>query len=224
MGPRESFGATYATVLAGMGLVLPAETLESALRRTWAELSAAIPAGSDRYRHFEDGEHGYWLRFARSTIEGASGAPAGARFVEEALERLRAAFLRREAWIVYDDVFPALDELRSMGIRLGVVSNWDSRLPHVLTLHGLYGYFEVVAFSHDVGFEKPHPEIFRRAIRALGGNPPDFLHVGDVADLDVEGAKAAGIDAVLLDRKQGRAAPGPTVASLTEIPSLVRDS
>lgn len=224
LGPRESFGATYARVLAGLGLVLAPESFEAALRETWAELSRAIPVGTDRYRHFEDGERGYWLRFARATIERASGATAGEEFVDVALERLRDAFRRREAWIVYDDVFPTLDELRSMGVRLGIVSNWDSRLPHVLQLHGLDGYFEAVAFSHDVGFEKPHPEIFRRALAKLGGNPREFLHVGDVASLDVEGARAAGIDAVLIDRRRGGAGSEPAVSSLAEIPSIVRET
>ena len=72
VGPRESFGATYAGVLARLGLHRAPEVLEAAMRESWAEIGRAIPAGADRYRHFEDGEHGYWLRLTRRTIERAS--------------------------------------------------------------------------------------------------------------------------------------------------------
>jgi putative hydrolase of the HAD superfamily len=201
-------------------VALPPGRLETALRETWSELSREIPAGSDRYRHFAGGEQEYWLRFARGTIERASGSVLADSFLATTLERLRAAFLEREAWRLYADVAPALDTLRGMGARLCVVSNWDSRLPAVLRLHELHERFDAIVFSHDVGLEKPHPGIFRRALTLLRAAPAECLHVGDVAELDVAGANAAGIDAVLLDR--GAAAKEGALTTLADLPAIVR--
>lgn len=190
------------------------------MRETWSELSREIPAGSDRYRHFAGGEREYWLRFARRTIERAASVVLDDAFLKRTLDGLRSAFLEREAWHLYEDVLPALAELRALGLRLGVVSNWDSRLPFVLRLHELHVYFDAVVFSHDVGVEKPHPEIFRRALARVAAAPGECLHVGDAAELDVAGANAAGIDAVLLDRCSGTTKGALT--TLTDLPAIVR--
>ncbi len=223
LGPRESFGATYARALGPMGLELPSDVFEAALRQTWDELNRIVPRGADRYRHFDDGERGYWLRFARGTIERASDRPVSDEFAESALERLREAFRSRAAWSVYDDVFPALAALRADGVRLGIVSNWDSRLPRILEMLDLVKHFSTVTISHLEGIEKPEPEIFRRALASLGAHAEESLHVGDVPEIDLCGAHAAGIDAVLVDRRR-RLPPGlPKIADLSSLPGIARD-
>ena len=221
LGPRESFGATYARVLAQQDLELPPAALETAMRESWAEISRAIPAGTDRYRHFEDGERGYWLRLARQTIERAAGRPVSARSTNAEVTGLREAFLDRQAWTVYPDVLPALQELRDMGARLAIVSNWDSRLPQVLALLDLTRHFEGVTFSHQEGIEKPHPEIFHRALQRMGGRPGETLHVGDLHEMDVVGANAAGIDALLIQRGGCVAGRPSVIASFAELPRIV---
>ena len=85
-------------------------------------------------------------------------------------------------------------------MRLGIVSNWDSRLPRLLERLGLAPHFEAVAVSALVGVEKPHPEIFRRVLTALGADPARTVHVGDIPELDAAGAHAAGIRPILLER------------------------
>ena len=222
VGARESFGATYARVLAPLGIDLPAAAFEAALRDTWRELDRTIPPGRDRYRFFDDGEEGYWLRFAHSTLERASGRAAADSLAGEAVGRLRSAFAEASAWEVFPDVVPALTALRRAGVRLAVVSNWDSRLPAVLERLGLRPFFETVAVSHLEGVEKPDPELFRRALARLGAQPVAALHVGDVPALDRDGAIAAGMDAILIDRR-GRLDPAfGALADLSSLPSTAR--
>ncbi len=93
----------------------------------------------------------------------------------------------------------ALEKLRAMGLRLAVVSNSDGTCESILIEHGLRAFFDAVVDSTEVGFEKPDPRIFQRALEILGANPAQTLHAGDSYHADVEGARAAGVSALLID-------------------------
>lgn len=223
VGPRESFGAIYARVLGELGLVRPVLMLERSLREAMSELERRVPPGTDRYRQFADGEIGYWREFARLAIGRLLDGDGDPGLAERALGRLRDTFRRREAWEIYDDVVPALDALRRNGVRLGVVSNWDSRLPDLLRMLGLAEYFETIVVSHLEGLEKPDPAIFERALERMGGRARQALYVGDRPEVDLVGARAAGMDAVIVDRS-GRLDPGKAViADLGRLPAIARD-
>jgi len=220
IGPRDSFARVYAEVLAGVGLALEQEALERGIRQTIAEMSRRIPLGTDRYRHFSGGEREYWLRFACRVIEVAGGAPPERALAERALDGLGAAFRQASAWRVFEDTLPALRRLTGAGVRLGVVSNWDSNLPRVLDLLGLLPYFETVGVSALEGLEKPDPEFFRRVLRRMGVAPDQALHVGDSPLHDGDGAAAAGVDAVIIDRAARGGRGDGAIRSLAEVPSL----
>ena len=79
-----------------------------------------------------------------------------------------------------------------------MVSNSDGRVAEALEAAGLRAYFDVVVDSALVGVEKPDPAIFRAALDVLGVPPEEALYVGDLYEVDVLGANAAGIPAVLL--------------------------
>lgn len=222
VGPRETFGAVYARVLEGLGLSLPADRLESCLRGVWAEMERSIPAGSDRYDHFPGGETEYWQRFARSTVERARGGPVDDALLERLLDGLRVEFRGDAAWTIYPDVLPVLRELRSDGARLGVVSNWDSRLPRLLDDLGLASFFDTIGVSHLEGVEKPDPELFRRVLERLGGRADDALHVGDLPDVDLAGARAAGVDGLLVDRRGKLDGVERALSDLTRLPRIAR--
>jgi putative hydrolase of the HAD superfamily len=64
---------------------------------------------------------------------------------------------------------------------------------------GLLGYFETVLDSHEEGVEKPDPRIFRAAMERTGARAETSLYVGDFYHIDVTGARAAGMEAVLID-------------------------
>jgi putative hydrolase of the HAD superfamily len=99
----------------------------------------------------------------------------------------------------------ALDRLRAGGFRLGVISNADGRVEEALSAAGLRDCFDVVVDSALLGVEKPDPAIFRAALDALGLAPAEALYVGDLYEVDVVGARAAGMDAALLAPGEGGA-------------------
>jgi putative hydrolase of the HAD superfamily len=100
----------------------------------------------------------------------------------------------------FPDAHPALAELRRLGLRLVCVSNWDCSLPDVLARCGLAGSLDGVVTSAVAGVRKPDPAIFAAALEVAGCKPSEALHVGDSPAEDVEGARAAGIGALLIGR------------------------
>ena len=126
-----------------------------------------------------------------------AGIPAGR------LDEVRACLARlhgeRHLWSgIAEDAHDALGRLRDAGLRLGVVSNSDGRVDEALEAAGLRSYFDVVVDSTLAGVEKPDPAIFRPALAALGVPAAAALYVGDLYEVDVIGARAAGLAAVLL--------------------------
>ena len=117
----------------------------------------------------------YWRTYVgRVLARLGSGVP-----VDSATYALHGAFADPASWAVFPDVPETLAELRSRGLRLGVISNWDSRLPRLLQGLGLDSFFEPVVHSSRVGHEKPSPEIFHEALRQARARPEESIHVGD---------------------------------------------
>ena len=123
--------------------------------------------------------------------------------------------LRFEA---FDDARPALARARQAGARVIVVSNWDVSLPDVLQRVGLAPLLDGVLTSAAIGVRKPDPAIFAAALGLAAVDANACRHVGDSLTEDVAGARAAGIEAVLLDRDGTRGGDGvPVIASLDEL-------
>ncbi|MDB4324805.1 HAD-IA family hydrolase [bacterium] len=219
IGPAVPFGVVYANVLADHGLQLPPERLQAAIVDTMAWSMREIPPGIDRYGHFPGGEAEYWLRFSQRVLQHATGDEVDPQLAVRALDGLRNAFKLPTAWQVYPDVVPALEALKAQGVQLGIVSNWDSRLNGVLEMLDLARHFAVIGVSHLEGFEKPDPELFRIVLRKLDADPASALHIGDVPELDGVGARAAGVDCLIVDRKDRLADCGhPTIPDFTDLP------
>jgi putative hydrolase of the HAD superfamily len=117
----------------------------------------------------------------------------------------------------FDDVGAALDAIAKRGLRTAVVSNWDCSLPEALTGAGLE--FDAVVDSATTGASKPDPAMFLLAVRQLGVDPSRVLHVGDRDDTDGAGARAAGVDVVIVDRSDAPAAG--TIRSLTDLAGIL---
>jgi putative hydrolase of the HAD superfamily len=103
----------------------------------------------------------------------------------------------------FPDAPTALAELRGLGARIVCVSNWDYSLPEVLERVGLADGLDGVVTSAAVGARKPDPRIFAAALELAGCPAAEALHVGDTPAEDVEGARAAGVRALLIDRSGG---------------------
>lgn len=130
------------------------------------------------------------------------GWPAAAGDVEAAARLFFEAACRGQE--VYDDARAILASLKYRGYRLGVVSNsiFPAAFWHpLINSLGLAGYLETVVSSADVGLAKPSPSPFRRALADLGLEPHEAIFVGDTPATDIAGARAAGLRAVLLDRR-----------------------
>jgi putative hydrolase of the HAD superfamily len=129
-------------------------------------------------------------------------------------------FAEAAAWRIYDDVRPTLAALAERGLRLGVISNWDDRLRPLLRSLGLAGCFETVIVSCDIGTSKPSPAPFQAAVEAFGLPAENILHVGDSAEMDVAGARAAGLQAVQIVRV-GRASGKDQINSLEALAARI---
>jgi putative hydrolase of the HAD superfamily len=194
----------------------PAPRLAPVLGIPEADAERAIAAEMSYYRaHLNDGRDAESLvALRRRCAEVLSDAlPSHARRGD--LVEVLMASLRFSA---FPDAAPALEALRGRGVRLIVVSNWDCSLPDVLARVGLAPLLDGVVVSAVVGERKPSPAIFEHALSVAGAPAESAVHVGDNVVEDVEGARAAGIEAVLV-RRDGRAGPPGvrTIASLEEL-------
>lgn len=123
---------------------------------------------------------------------------------------------------LFDDVLPALEGLRKMGLRRGVLSNFGTHLRDVLRRVGLLAHFDFVVVSAEVALAKPDPRIFEMTVEQANRPRDRILYVGDHVGDDIEGAQGAGIDAVLIDRRDRQPeALCPRIGSLTDLMTYV---
>ncbi|MDR2197785.1 MAG: HAD family hydrolase [Coriobacteriales bacterium] len=115
-------------------------------------------------------------------------------------QRVHQTYFAPGAWKPFDDTLPTLDALAARGLRLGLISNWDSSLESIIVGMGLDHYFSVILASTVVRAHKPQRQIFDLALERLGLDARSAVHVGDHLQADVGGARAAGLRPVLLDR------------------------
>jgi HAD superfamily hydrolase (TIGR01549 family) len=129
-------------------------------------------------------------------LAGVATGPAR----EMALTEVREYHARENLWEeVPDDVSASLGRFQAAGLRVVVVSNSNGRLRDLLRRLGLFGYFSLVVDSFEEGVEKPDPRLFEVALSRAGARRESTLHVGDFYEVDVVGARAARLQAALLD-------------------------
>jgi HAD superfamily hydrolase (TIGR01549 family) len=173
------------------GITAPAASLAGvehyAKRRM--DVPEKIKSTTDEYRGWE-------LFNVVLSYTGIEPSPASDR----AFLRIREYHARHNLWEqVPDEVAPALERLRGIGLQLVVVSNANGTLVEHMRRLGLDGYFDHMLDSHEEGFEKPDPRFFRIALARSGAVAEHTVHVGDLYNVDVIGARSAGLRAVLFD-------------------------
>jgi len=110
----------------------------------------------------------------------------------------------QSAYEVLPNVREGLESLKSRGLRLGVVSNFDSSLTPTLRAHELNGYFDFTVTSESAGAAKPEPAIFYRALGEFDHgplSPCDVGHVGDELENDYFAPRSLGMTAFLVDQE-----------------------
>jgi HAD superfamily hydrolase (TIGR01662 family) len=146
---------------------------------------------------------------------------AGLADASAARDAFFSMYVGAEFFTLYPDVPDTLRQLHEAGYRLGVVSNWESRLQKLCASHGIDCYFDFWVVSEIEGYSKPHPQLYRRALELADARPDEVLHVGDKLREDVEGAAQVGIKTVLLDRAGAIADYEPRITSLPELLPLL---
>lgn len=205
----------YARLAEGVGAALGLPLTGEGLSRhaTAAARAMEVTAGTDQDR----------AAAYLETLFVLGGVPA------QRLEEVRSCLGRmhdeRHLWsAVVKGSAESLARLRAAGLRLGVVSNSDGRVEQALQAAGLREYFDVVMDSALIGVEKPDPRIFQAALNALGVTPEEALYVGDLYEVDILGAEAAGITAVLLGQSDSGSQPGcRTAASIEDLVNEIVD-
>jgi len=195
---------------------------------TPAALAAAEPHAKrvldvpEQVRHGNDSERG-WTYF--NLLLAQAGIPRSAA-TDRALEELHAYHAEHNLWeLVPEGVVPALERLRRRAARMVVVSNANGRLHVMMERLGLARFFDLMLDSQLEGVEKPDPRLFEIALERVGARAETTLHVGDFYWVDVRGARAAGVQPVLLDPiGLYETADCPRVRSLGELADLLERS
>ncbi len=163
-------------------------------------------------------DHSFWWMFYTQLLDEIGLQDDAIR------DQLVASVQNSANW---DKIRPGTaEQLREIGERYGiaVISNADGGIEDVLRRCGIDRCFRTITDSGLVGYEKPHPEIFRRALQSMNATPEESLYVGDVYSVDYLGATGAGMKAILMDVPGAYRDKGvPRVESLGELQALLRD-
>ena len=198
-----------ATALARHGVPVAAATLEAAepFVKWQLDVAPTVRITNDEQRGF--------LYF--DLILKRAGITANAD-TDAALAELKVFHDRDNTWdSIPDGVVPALQRLRAAKLQIVVVSNTNGTLRRLFDRVGLARHVDVIIDSKEEGVEKPDPRLFHRALQRAGADPAATIHCGDLYEIDVIGARTAGLPAVLLDAAELYAGVDcPRVRSLAE--------
>jgi len=191
---RDSVGAIYHRVAVRHRPEITAEVLDAAFRE---EMAAADPMAFPHLSpaHLREMELQWWYDRVYRTFARFDLPLDFETYRTEIFEPFRGA-----AWELYPETGDTLIALHERGITLAVVSNFDSRLTDVLTALGIAALVDHPIYASPHGVAKPDPRLFEIALAACGVKAEAAIHVGDDPTDDVAGARAAGIQPVLLDR------------------------
>jgi len=163
-------------------------------------------------------DHGFWWMFYSQLLSEIGLNDNATR------DQLVASIRNSSNW---DTIRPGtVEQLREIGERypIAVISNADGKIEDLLRRCGIAQYFRTITDSGLVAYEKPHPEIFRHALKSVNAAPEQSLYVGDVYSVDYLGATGAGMRAVLMDVPGAYRNKGvPRVESLEELQIFLRD-
>lgn len=223
---RPSVGAIYGEALERLGHPVDVSRVEVQFRE-------ALGASAHRRR-----EAGYvcsdellrdeWRLIVRDSFRDL----APTELIDRAFEDLYERFRHVEAWHVAGGARETFHSLASAGVRQGILSNWDSRLPETLVALELDRHFRAQVISFRVGFEKPHPRIFEAAIEASEVSPHEILFVGDSYHCDIRPAREHGLhtlwiqDGPLPDpaRPPGDGESGLIVSTFRDVWPVIREN
>jgi putative hydrolase of the HAD superfamily len=198
-GVKGSVGEIYSQIAKEFGVLANAEILNQSFSQSFKAAPPPIFDDADdqdiRQREFD-----WWQRIAMNTFESAGVFTEFTDF-SAFFNQLYSYFETEKPWFVYPDVLLALMNWRRLGVELGVLSNFDSRLYSVLQKLGLREYFQSITISTQVRAAKPDPEIFKVALSKHNCLPEEAWHIGDSIEDDYLGAQSVGIRGIWINRQ-----------------------
>jgi putative hydrolase of the HAD superfamily len=188
--PDPPAAEIYARVAARHGLAISVDEVRARFLHAYREEEQIDRATG--WVTSEEREVRRWRRIVGDSL-------AGVRDPETCFHELFHHFGRPDAWRLDPQTASVLDQLQVRGLRIGIGSNYDARVLSVVDgIPSLAPFHDRVVISARVGFRKPSPEFFREVIRVAECEPGEILFVGDDVENDFEGARRAGLKAVLL--------------------------
>lgn len=183
----------WGRVMEELDLIVDPRHLEAAIREADR---AFVPA----YYDYRGQMPAFWERYDRGVLNRLGLADR----LREVRERIEAGFDTGRWHRPYPETREVLDSLRAMDYGLGVISNNTDDIHRTLAAHNLAQYFDHVTYSQEARAEKPDPAVFRLALQRALCDPTEAIHVGDVYEADVVGARSVGMFPVLVDRNDRR--------------------
>jgi putative hydrolase of the HAD superfamily len=220
---REPVGHTYARIARQHGLAADDDAVSAGFRRAFAStpgLAFGPGRHADEIRRLE---REWWYALVRRSFEGLGEFDSFDGFFAE----LFAYFGAPASWMALPEAHSVLQGLKDTNLKLGIISNFDHRLYHILDGLGLRPFFDSVTISSEAGYAKPAAQIFATALSSLQVTAAEAVHVGDSERMDVRGAQDAGLRAILIDvgLNGAHAATGDgaaRVSSLAEVIEVMR--
>ncbi len=197
-GVKGSVGKVYQALAQQAGVITSAQELDQAFYHSFATAPPMafpdLPAVEIPHR-----EYLWWLAIAKDTFQRAGIFHEFSDF-ETFFEGVYQHFSTAAPWKVYEDTVSSLERWQRMGISLGIISNFDSRIYAVLDALDLTKYFQTITISTEAGAAKPEPVIFTTALQKHNCSPQEAWHVGDSLKDDLQGATIAGLRGIWLKR------------------------
>jgi len=197
--PRTSMWRIFADLCAESGIATTPAQCEQLVR----SLSRAThPYAEQQFRggtQYADSDAEFAGMFAQmgQVVFAQMGVGGG---YDALMQRFLRCFWNESNWSVFPDVIEVLEALRGRQVRLGVLSNAPSNLPSFLDRLGVAPLLDFSVVSALAGVKKPDRRIFEMALSRAGVVPAEALHVGDMYLEDVLGARAVGINTLLIER------------------------
>jgi putative hydrolase of the HAD superfamily len=178
---------------------------------------ARVAALADLERHPElDHDESIWFAFTERIVRGMGGSPPASHAC--AVE-ITHGWERHENFELYEDTLPVLAELRTAGLKLGLISNSARDMRGFARHHALDVDAGLSSFHH--GKTKPHASIFRAMLDLIEVDASEAAMVGDTVEDDMKGALALGMRAVLVDRLGARPDYEPRIEDLYALPAAL---
>lgn len=219
LAPHPSFPELFARVLTERGYEVQTPVVEQVFAQMAPSFAEVIDKHvTEPWTVSRESSLAFWGRIYATALAQLDIADSDGKITEAMYER----FTRYESYRLFPDVLPALGLAKQAGLTIGLISNFEEWLEGLLTHMEVADLFDPVVISGKVGIEKPDPAIFRMALDQSGVEAAESVYVGDHPRIDVEGARAVGMGAVLIDRKgRHQDFEGDKIASLEELLPLL---